>query len=416
MMERRFVSSYRLLHRYVLREFLLSLLVAFLFFFFIFFVNQILLFAQRILLRQVRPVAVFQLVLLSMPQVLLYTIPFSTLSASSMTIGDLTARNELLALRANGSSLSKLFRIIAAIAILLAALTFVIADMLLPYSHQKFRSLYSELLQEIPTMELDSYAINQSGDIILVTGEVEEGKISSLVLFNTATQAKQQVISSAEGSITLVDPSSYLYRLDLFAPTLLQTGVGSSDQLSLASAESMSYYLDLGSQVSRFTDVSPSQLSTRDLLDAIAVRENDLDQAKGKHEAKIEEMERQIAQSPDELHREELEQELQQLRTEVPINFYLQYYRAELHKKFALSASSFILVFITFPLAYLKLKHGRLFGFALSLITASGYWFMLFFAQLQILDHAIHPAWFMWAPNMLIIVVAALMLLSLRHL
>lgn len=414
-MERRFVSSYRLLHRYVLREFLLSLLVAFLFFFFIFFVNQILLFAQRILLRQVHFTAVLKLVLLSMPQILLYTIPFSTLSASSMTIGDLAARNELLALRATGIALGKLFQVIAIIALFLAVVTFAISDILLPYSHQQFRRVYSELLQEIPTLELDSYAINQSGDTILVTGEVKEGHISSLVLFNTTNQRDQQVISSSGGTITLVDPSQYLYRLDLLNPTVLQTQIAAQDQLSLASAKRMTYYLDLGDQVSSFTDVSPSQLSTRDLLEAIAIRKDDLHQATSTREAAIEEIEKEISQTQDQQQIAELEANLIQLRKQVPINFYLQYYRAELHKKFVLSASTFILVFITFPLAYLKLKHGRLFGFALSLITASAYWFMLFFAQLQILSYAVHPAWFMWAPNMVIGIIATLLLLYMRR-
>jgi lipopolysaccharide export system permease protein len=403
------------LHRYVLREFLLSLLVAFLFFFFIFFVNQILLFAQRILLRQVHLTAVLKLVLLSMPQILLYTIPFSTLSASSMTIGDFAARNELLALRATGIALGKLFQVIAIIALFLAVVTFAIADILLPYSHQQFRRVYSELLQEIPTLELDSYAINQSGDTILVTGEVKEGHISSLVLFNTPNQRDQQVISSSGGTITLVDPSQYLYRLDLLDPTVLQTQIAAQDQLSLASGKRMTYYLDLGDQVSSFTDVSPSQLSTRDLLEAIAIRKDDLHQETATHEAAIDKIEKEITQTQDQQQIAELEAKLTQLRKQVPINFYLQYYRAELHKKFVLSASTFILVFITFPLAYLKLKHGRLFGFALSLITASAYWFMLFFAQLQILSHAIHPAWFMWAPNMVIGIIATLLLLYMRR-
>ena len=111
----------------------------------------------------------------------------------------------------------------------------------------------------------------------------------------------------------------------------------------------------------------------------------------------------------------ELEQKIERLKTEKSINFYLQYYRAELHKKIALSVSCFVLVFITFPLALLRLKHGRLFGFGLSLVVASTYWFLLFFAQTKILDVGFNPGFLIWAPNLIVACVSALLLLRSRR-
>ncbi|NLA93419.1 MAG: LptF/LptG family permease, partial [Spirochaetales bacterium] len=87
-----------------------------------------------------------------------------------------------------------------------------------------------------------------------------------------------------------------------------------------------------------------------------------------------------------------------------------------LHKKFALAASCFILVFITFPLSFMRLKHGRLFGFGLSLFVAACYWFMLFFAQKQVLNFAFNPAFLIWAPNFLIALLATILLIKRRRL
>ena len=64
-------STYRILRIYVMRSFLVSLFVAFSFFFFVFFINQLLLFAQRILLKNVDILSVLKLVVLSLPQILL---------------------------------------------------------------------------------------------------------------------------------------------------------------------------------------------------------------------------------------------------------------------------------------------------------------------------------------------------------
>ena len=419
-MERRGVSSFGTLRTYVLREFLLSLLVAFLFFFFIFFVNQLLLFAQRILLKNVDLGKVMALVGLSIPQILLYTIPFSTLSAASMTIGDLVARNELLALRSSGISLRRMFEPIAIMALLLAVGTFFVADALLPYSHQKFRVLYSELLRDLPTLEIESYAVNRIGDIVLVTGEVDDGNIGSLLLFDTSNRSDNRVVSASGGTVTLVDLNSFLYRLDLLNPVVLETEGDSLERYTLAQAKQMTYYLDFSDQVARFTDVTPSQLSTRDLRKAISVRQEDLATDMARRERSLAVLEQQLAEAIETAISEdsneafdkvmELQQQVDRLESERGINFYLQYYRAELHKKIALSASCFILVFVTFPLSLLKLKHGRLFGFGLSLVVASIYWFLLFFAQTKILDVAFNPGFLIWAPNMLVAIVSSFLL------
>ena len=427
-MERRNVSTYAILRRYVLREFLLSLLVAFLFFFFIFFINQLLLFAQRILLKNVDIWAVVKLVGLSVPQILLYTIPFSTLSAASMVIGDLSERNEILALRASGISLRKMFEPIAIMGLVLALCTFLVADVLLPYSNQQFRTIYAQLLRDLPTMELESYSVNQIGDIILVTGEVQDDSIGSLVLFDTSSNTDSQVISATGGKVTLMDIESFLYRLELDNPVVLSTNGTSMDGFSLADANSMTYYLDFSNQVSRFTDVTPSQLSSRDLLNAIESRKTDLDRDTQIRLAKLRTVQLKLADTLRTVSVQDLDvqsdtiqkiislqQELAQLEKQKSINFYLQYYRAELHKKIALSISCFVLVFITFPLSYLRLKHGRLFGFGLSLGVASAYWFLLFFAQTKILDVTINPGFLIWIPNLVIGTISALLLLRSRH-
>jgi lipopolysaccharide export system permease protein len=190
----------------------------------------------------------------------------------------------------------------------------------------------------------------------------------------------------------------------------------------------MTYYLDFSNQVSRFTDVTPSQLSSRDLLNAIESRKMDLDRDTQTRLAKLRTVQQKLADTLRSVSVEDLDvksntiqqltsiqQELVQLEKQKSINFYLQYYRAELHKKIALSISCFVLVFITFPLSYLRLKHGRLFGFGLSLVVASTYWFLLFFAQTKILDVTINPGFLIWIPNLVIGALSALLLLRSRH-
>jgi len=423
---RRKASTFGILHRYVLREFLLSFLVAFFFFFFIFFINQLLLLAQKILLKQVDFSSMVLLVSLAIPQILLYTLPFSSLTAASMVIGDLASKNEILAIRSAGISLREIFIPIILLSLLISALTFSVADVFLPYSSQRYKTLYAELLRDLPTMELDPYSVNKVGDKILVTGEVKDDTIRDLVLFDISNQSDSKVISASAGTVELVDLDRYIYRLELKEPIILQTDNLSIEEFSLAHAAQMTYYLDFSNQITRFTDVTPSQLSTRDLLNAIAIRKTEVDKEVDKVQANITALRTRIAtvirsvesgQSENADFKEliGIEQELIKASSQRIVNFYLQYYRAEMHKKFALSAGCFFLVFITFPLSFFRMKHGRLFGFGLSMFVACLYWFLLFFAQTKILDVSFSPGFLIWAPNAIVFSIALALLTRLRR-
>ena len=423
---RRKASTFGILHRYVLREFLLSFLVAFLFFFFIFFINQLLLLAQKILLKQVDFGSMVLLVSLAIPQILLYTLPFSSLTAASMVIGDLASKNEILAIRSAGISLREIFIPIILLSLIFSGLTFSVADVFLPYSSQRYKTLYAELLRDLPTMELDPYSVNKVGDKILVTGEVKDDTISDLVLFDISNQSDSKVISATSGTVELVDLDRYIYRLELKEPVVLQTDNLSIEEFSLAHAAQMTYYLDFSDQITRFTDVTPSQLSTRDLLAAIAIRKTEVDKESDKVQASIAALHARMAavirsvesgqaENADFKELLGIEQELIQASNQRIVNFYLQYYRAEMHKKFALSAGCFFLVFITFPLSFFRMKHGRLFGFGLSMFVACIYWFLLFFAQTKILDISFSPGFLIWAPNAFMFGIALALLTRLRR-
>ena len=420
------ISSFRILHRYVIKEFLLSFLVAFFFFFFIFFINQLLLLAQRILLKNVSISSMLQLVSLAIPQILLYTLPFSSLTSASMVIGDLASKNELLAIRSSGISLKQVFIPIIVLSIFLAGLTYGVADVMLPYSSQRYKTLYADLLRDLPTIELESYSVNKVGDKILITGEVRNDIIYNLVLFDISNQSDSQLISASQGTVTLIDLNQFVYRLDLSDPVVLRTDNRSIDEFALASAHQLTYFLDFSDQVARFTDVTPSQLSTKDLLSAIELRRNDFDSEKRVRQELVNSLLSRYADTQWSIESGNftsvsidtlinLLNEIKQTERLKPVNFYLQYFQAELHKKFALSAGCFFLVFITFPLSFFRMKHGRLFGFGLSMFVACIYWFLLFFAQTRILDITFSPGFLIWAPNVIIFLIAILLLMRLRR-
>jgi lipopolysaccharide export system permease protein len=419
-------QSYALVHLHIGKEYLLSFVVAFFFFFFIFFINQILLVAQKILLKNVDFPSVFQLILLSIPQFLLYTFPFSALTASSMVIGDLSGSNEILAIRSSGISIRHVWLPIVAIAILFSCLTLFTADVALPWSMRQYKTLYSQLMRDLPTIELDSNSSNTIGKKVLVNGAVQGSEVKDIILFDISSNQEGQVLSSPQGTVTLVDLNNFIYRLDLEKPVILDTNTQDINSWSLSKAEKAIFYLDFSGQVAALATASPSQLSLSDLRANIAKYRETYFKDYDRYEDNLRDMKLQLANYSKNLDRGELpvnttaafnqvQKNIKLETNDKPVNFYYQYYRAELNKKYALSAACFMLVFLTFSLSFFKVKHGRLIGFGLSMLVAVLYWYLLFFAQLKVFSFALNPAFLIWAPDVFFFSLGVLFLSKARR-
>ncbi|MCK9190855.1 MAG: LptF/LptG family permease [Sphaerochaetaceae bacterium] len=397
--------------------------MAFVFFFFIFFVNQILLLARKVLLSNVDFKSMIQIVILAIPQFLLYTFPFASLSGASMIIADLASGNEILALRSLGISMKKIYTSIIIIAILLSGVTFTVADILLPYSAIKYQQLYKTLLTKMPSIELDSNTSTTFGDIVISNGRVDGSNIEDIVIFDRKQSSSSQVITAHQGILKLIDLQNYIYSLELIDPTVITTDDDDGNNWSIADSSKVIFYIDFSSQVPSLTSTAPSNLSTVDLMTKIKANKSKLKLSVEDWVKDRDEKELKMAKandtiisnsSVDIMNIDNSYYDLQN-ETDRPIDFYLQYYRAELNKKFALSAACFFLVFMTFPLSYIKFKHGKLIGFAISMLVAVFYWYMLFFAQLKIFSSALNPAFLMWAPNIIIFVLSLLMIKVFRN-
>ena len=412
-------ERHMLVYRHVGREYLLSFVVAFMFFFFIFFINQILLIAQRILMKDVDFLAVFQLILLSIPQFLLYTFPFSSLTASSMVIGDLSSSNEILAMRSSGISMRRIFIPIIVISIGFSFATFFTADKALPWSTRQYKELYANLMRDLPTLELISNTSNTIGERVMVNKEVFGSTVHDIILFDFAKKGDSQVLSSPKGEVTLIDLQNFIYRLDLEKPVIFSSNEKDISSWTLSEATQAQFYLNFSGQVASLATALPSQLSIKELRERIATYKIAMSEDLKIYRTKILSLEEELTRLQAEgksVQIEELQKKITEMNNDKPINFYYQYYRAELNKKYALSAACFMLVFLTFSISFFRVKHGRLIGFGLSMLVAVVYWYLLFFAQMQIFSVSFNPAFLIWAPNVLLFSVGILLLSFTRRL
>ena len=411
-------SSFHILYRYISREFLSSFLASFVFFFCIFFINSILLLVQRILLKNIDLRTMLGMVLLQMPQFMLYVFPFASLAASSMVLGDLGSSNELLALRSSGIPSYKVYRPLIFFAIVLSCVTFFFADVVHPWSSVRYSRRLSELMRDMPTFELEPNSVNTVGNIVLSNGDSEGDTIYDIVLLSKENDGQERTVISEKGVLTLVDPFNYIYSLEMLNPEILLTDSDDIESYGLAKADSAVFYLDFSEQIPSLTTRSPVNLSTRDLLTGIQDREeknsgNVLKWKQNRENAKLalaDTLKRagrgDSSLSSLDAARDDAKTELVELGEDEPRSTRLQYYKAELTKKFVLSFACFCLTIVTFPLSNVRVKHGKLTGFALSLLLAVSYWYILIGAQMQIYKIQGPPYLLMMFPDIFILALA----------
>ena len=62
-----------------------------------------------------------------------------------------------------------------------------------------------------------------------------------------------------------------------------------------------------------------------------------------------------------------------------------------------------------------RVKHGKLTGFAISLLIAVAYWYMLFGVQLQIFNITSSPYWLISLPDIAVLAAAVLLMIRFRR-
>ncbi|HAF85908.1 MAG TPA: permease, partial [Sphaerochaeta sp.] len=308
---------------------------------------------------------------------------------------------------------------IIVISLVFSFATFLTADKALPWSTRQYKELYANLMYDLPTLELVSNTSNTIGERVMINKEVSGSTVNDIILFDLAKKGDSQVLSSPKGEVSLIDLQNFIYRLDLEKPVIFSSNEKDISSWTLSKANQAQFYLNFSGQVASLATALPSQLSIKELSERIATYRVAMLEDLKVYKTKILSLEEELARLQAEgesVQVEELQDKIAEMRDNKPINFYYQYYRAELNKKYALSAACFMLVFLTFSISFFRVKHGRLIGFGLSMLVAVVYWYLLFFAQMQIFSVSFNPAFLIWAPNVLLFSVGILLLFFTRRL
>ncbi|MBR4426709.1 MAG: LptF/LptG family permease, partial [Spirochaetales bacterium] len=267
------------------------------------------------------------------------------------------------------------------------------------------------------------YSSTRFGKRVISNGAVEGNIIHDVLVFDDTDSKESRVISATSGSIELLDINRYLYRLDLENPQILVTDSSALSTYSFASADSMSLYLDLSSSASGLVSITASQMSIGQLKEAVEERLSEQDSIQSQWQDEVGYLANDVAVTLYNLEngtdgdvRKALSSasDLASTKAQKSFSFYYQYYRSELQKKIALSLACTFLVFIAFPISFFRVKSGRLIGFGISMFVAVAYWFFIYYMHVRAISSSLHPAFFLWAPNIVMFFIGLALILRMR--
>ena len=415
----------RLLFTYLCREFIINFTLSFLFFFFIYFINQILLILQRDEVKNLSVRIIIELVLLSTPQFLIFTFPFSTLTAVAMLTGDLASKNEILAMRSLGLSLKAIYMPLLFMSILTSFGTYWIADSVNPWAADQYKVVYARVIRNMPSIALKPNSVSTIGSVSVSVGNVHGDTIDDIRIFDTSNSDQARLVAAKKGRMQQRGKDSYIYQLTLYDPQIMFTSTNDDRKYTLASAKEMVYSIDMTSLLPSFGEPNSTQVKTKKLLEVI-----DSEKITEQNNQKIKDKEIYdaavvLTSNATDIYKMtnsnnifssigKVSDSLGKFRKTLRKNttaFRRVYNETELYKRISLSAACMILALLAFPLSFFRVKHGKLIGFAISMVVSVAYWSILFFAQFSALTDYEKPfAWKLFFPDAFFLVIAATLL------
>lgn len=140
-------------------------------------------------------------------------LPFSTLLAAIMTLGNLGGSNELLAFKAAGISLFRIMRSVIIVAGFISVLSFFVVNNYVPYSVRKAGNVLYDIRNQRQEIEFkDGVFFNGIPDISIRVGKQnpETKLITDVLIYDTRNREVTKTIVADSGYINLVENNKYL--------------------------------------------------------------------------------------------------------------------------------------------------------------------------------------------------------------
>jgi LPS export ABC transporter permease LptF len=302
-----------------------------------------------------------------LPFSLIFTIPWGLLTAILLVFGRLSADNELIALRANGVSVSRVCIPLAALALFCTAICLWLNVQVAPAAQEKLRSTIFDLATRNPMALFGSdQVIDQFPGRKIYVGKKEGNKLENIIVFEMDENALSTRVTYAHSGMLEADLPNRRILMHLYEARYQQRDEN-------------------------------SPLDLHKIRDGINMEEGTLP-------ISLEELYEREKKRPSRSALS-IEQLLDQLKSENSRERSAS--RTEINKRFSFPFSCVAFALIGVPLGVTAHRRETSIGFAMGLIVAVSYFLFVIIGDTLRANPKVHPELLVWFPNVLFLVLGA---------
>ncbi|MBP9144052.1 MAG: LptF/LptG family permease [Thermoanaerobaculia bacterium] len=364
------------LDRYVLREIIGPLGLGFLVYTFILLLQFLFASAEMIIRRGLPAPIVGQLVLYSLPNIVVLTIPMSLLLGVLVGVGRLASDSELVALRSTGMSIYRLLRPVLALSALLTVVNGLLMVYLLPQGNRAVSRLYLDILTRTVAQQVEPrvfYNEWQGKVLYIFEASARNEEWKGVFLADAVPSERQEVIVARRGKLLVEDEGERVvlqladaikHSFDFHSPKRYETSRHETLRIVLRD---------------RFLSTEKARMASRR-----GPRELEL--------AELRKLSRDISATPEQR----------------------RLARVGVHKMFAIPAACLVMGLISLPLGFTNRHGGRSSGFAISIGVIVAYYVLLSQGEDAARLGKLSPGFAIWLPDLLLLAIG-LVLLGVRN-
>jgi LPS export ABC transporter permease LptF len=304
-----------------------------------------------------------------LPFSLIYTIPWGLLTAVLLVFGRLSADNELIALRSNGVSITRICLPLAVLAVICTAICLWLNVQVAPAAQEKLRTTIFDLATRDPMALFGSdQVIDEFPGRKIYVGKKEGNKLENIMVFE-------------------MDEDFLATRM-----TYARSGRLEAD-------------LENKRVLMHLHDARYQQRDEKDPLDLRRIKDG-INMAEGTLPISLEELYEREKKQPNRSAMS-IQQLLEQLKSENERQKSTS--RTEINKRFSFPFSCLAFALIAVPLGVTAHRRETSIGFAMGLIVGITYFIFVIIGDTLRAKPQFHPELFVWFPNLLFLVLGGLM-------
>ncbi|MGH9458695.1 MAG: LPS export ABC transporter permease LptG [Thermoanaerobaculia bacterium] len=207
-----------ILTRYILRELTPPTLLGFGFYTFIILMNQLFELAEMIIKQSLPFSIVLELLALSLPHIVVLTIPMALLVGILIAIGRLSADSEVIAMQSAGLSPAAIYRPVFYFSVLTFLVNFVLMTWLLPMGNRKLQERRVDLLTSVVEKEIKPRVFfDEYQNLVMYLNDVDPatGLWKGVFISDTADLDQQRIIVADSGRLSVTSGTGQVW-LELF--------------------------------------------------------------------------------------------------------------------------------------------------------------------------------------------------------